>query len=300
MLLVYCHRLRPYRHHSWVVLDVSKVIEGSSFKGLEIALHHFSGARVLRVVHPDRQEIDEHRHDWAYIGIHTAGRYREIYEDGMADMRGPCAVLHPPGRPHADLVAEEGLETLTIEFDLAWLRSHGFDRALDRSQVWQGGPVALAARQLASVLTQQDGREVDVGRATATFLNQALLSRPVRRPSWLEWVEDLLGEEEPATADLCRRVDLHPAWLARSYRHATGEGLHETARRRRVERASALLRRSSLGLAEVAAAAGFCDQSHMNRCFKSVLGRTPAQVRRETSIDAGSAAPVRMRGDRAG
>jgi len=29
---------------------------------------------------------------------------------------------------------------------------------------------------------------------------------------------------------------------------------------------------------------GFCDQSHMNRCFAAVLGRTPLQVRRERQL----------------
>jgi len=81
--------------------------------------------------------------------------------------------------------------------------------------------------------------------------------------------------------DIARRLDLHPAWLARAYRHATGEGLHETVRRRRVEQACILLRRSDRPLAEIALAAGFCDQSHMNRGFRATLGRTPAQVRAE-------------------
>jgi AraC family transcriptional regulator len=59
--------------------------------------------------------------------------------------------------------------------------------------------------------------------------------------------------------------------------------MHETLRRRRVEQACKLLRRSTLALAEVAASTGFCDQSHMNRCFQAVLGRTPARVRMECS-----------------
>ena len=40
-----------------------------------------------------------------------------------------------------------------------------------------------------------------------------------------------------------------------------------------------MLERADLGLADIAAATGFCDQSHMNRGFREVMGRTPAQVR---------------------
>jgi AraC family transcriptional regulator len=99
-------------------------------------------------------------------------------------------------------------------------------------------------------------------------------------PSWLGHARDCLNEA--STNDLARRLDLHPAYLARAYRYATGEGMHETVRRSRVERASNLLRHSYLALADIAAASGFCDQSHMNRCFKAVLGRSPMRVRTET------------------
>ena len=97
-----------------------------------------------------------------------------------------------------------------------------------------------------------------------------------------------MSADEPIpTREIARRLDLHPAWLARAYRHFRGEGLGETARRHRVEQATALLRRTDLPLAEIAHDAGFCDQSHMNRCFAAVLGRTPAIVRTERLQPAG-------------
>src|SRR4029078_7581034 len=122
-----------------IVLDDSKVSRATNFNCLEIELRRFAGARVLRVVHPGEQQIEEHAHDWAYIGLYTAGRYRERYDGGEADMGGRCAVLHPAGRPHADVVEAEGLETLTIEFDPAWLRLHGVTGARDRSPLWGRG-----------------------------------------------------------------------------------------------------------------------------------------------------------------
>ena len=47
-----------------------------------------------------------------------------------------------------------------------------------------------------------------------------------------------------------------------------------------------LLETGRLGLADVALEAGFCDQSHMNRSFKLLLGCTPAEVRRERAAPA--------------
>lgn len=259
--------------------------EDPRFKGLEIELHRYSGARVLRVVHPGRQQIDEHRHGWAYIGIYTAGHYREQYDGGEADMRGPCAVLHPAGRPHADIVHESGLETLTIEFDPSWLRLYGFTRALDCSRVWSGGATGLSSRRLAGLLISPTATEHQVGQATADFLARAMMSEPAGAPAWLgdarHW---LTGEDHVSTHDLARRLDLHPAYMAQAYRQATGEGIGETLRRRRVEMASSMLRGTTLPLADIAAASGFCDQSHMNRCFAVVLGRTPLRIRHERRL----------------
>jgi AraC family transcriptional regulator len=254
------------------------------FKGLEIELRRFSGARVLRVVHPAEQQIGEHRHDWAYIGLYTAGRYREQFDGGETDMWGPCAVLHPTARPHADLVHDRGLETLTIEFDPAWLRLHGFAGRLDSSRVWNTGNISLASRRLAAVLASPDGDERRLGTETALFLNAALVEPPAEPPRWIEPARRWVAEGYASATELARRLDLHPAYVCRTYRWATGEGIGETLRRRRVETASSLLRRTNLPLAEIAIDAGFCDQSHMNRCFIAVLGRTPRCVRHEQQL----------------
>lgn len=81
------------------------------------------------------------------------------------------------------------------------------------------------------------------------------------------------------TAQLAKQLRLHPAWLARAYLHATGESIQATIRRHKVERAMALIRTTSLSLAQIAADTGFCDQSHMVRNFHAVVGRSPKVVR---------------------
>jgi transcriptional regulator GlxA family with amidase domain len=63
-----------------------------------------------------------------------------------------------------------------------------------------------------------------------------------------------------------------------------GEGLGDMRRRRRVAAAVGRLRYGDEPLCDVAVAAGFCDQSHMNRNFAEVLGRTPLQVRQERRL----------------
>jgi AraC family transcriptional regulator len=51
----------------------------------------------------------------------------------------------------------------------------------------------------------------------------------------------------------------------------------------RVRAATRLLREQGPSLADVAAAAGFADQSHFTRQFRRATGMTPGEYRRQTS-----------------
>ena len=105
--------------------------------------------------------------------------------------------------------------------------------------------------------------------------------RPVSAmPAWLPAIQQAIGSDgATSTTELARLVGLHPAWLARAYRAATGQGLQESLRLNRLEAAVREVRTTTRPLSEIAVAAGFCDQAHMHRWMVSVLGKTPGQIR---------------------
>lgn len=262
------------------VLDDSKVAE-HSYTGATIDLRQTSGAALSRIMHPPGQRIEPHRHDWPVLAIYRLGGYREDTDGASTVFDGPSVVYHPTGADHADEVGDAGLETVSVSFDPTWLERDARALLPDRSWSRAGGAAALAARKLASVWLQPRVSDTEMCAATGLFFHEALAAPQPRRPAWFADVKAALESQEGAAPDL------HPAWLARAYRAWRGEGIAETLRRRRVERAVPMLRASASPLAAVAADAGFCDQSHMNRCFNAVLGRTPLDVRREASLLAG-------------
>jgi AraC family transcriptional regulator len=256
-----------------------------SYHGLQLALRAFTGGNAFRVVHPGHQRIAEHHHEWMCLDVYMLGSYTERHDGAQVWIDGPAVVLHPPREPHANTVEGAGLEAIGIQLELDWLRWVGFNPRFSGPRCWIGGQTALAAHQLACVWSSPLYSERDVARATTLFLERALDARDATSqpaPSWLARVTRSLSlETPPRTVDLARMCNLHPAWLARSYRATVGEGIQDTVRRKRVERATALLRNSDRPLAQIAADAGFCDQSHMNRAFRAVMQRTPIQVRAE-------------------
>jgi AraC family transcriptional regulator len=82
-------------------------------------------------------------------------------------------------------------------------------------------------------------------------------------------------------ADIAQAAHLSPFHLARLFKKSTGMTPHQYLIEVRVNSARSLLAAGagSRSLADVAAAVGFSDQSHLTRHFKRVLGLTPRQLK---------------------
>ena len=81
-------------------------------------------------------------------------------------------------------------------------------------------------------------------------------------------------------ADIAAECRLSPGHFATSFKRSTGVSPTGWLARQRIDHARALLRRGDLTLSEVAAAAGFTDQSHFTRAFSRRFGMAPTEMRR--------------------
>lgn len=86
-------------------------------------------------------------------------------------------------------------------------------------------------------------------------------------------------DETPSLDDLAALADLSPFHFQKMFRASHGLSPHAWLEAVRVETAKAMMR-DGVGLAEVAAACGFCHQSHFGRVFRRETGLTPAAWRR--------------------
>jgi AraC family transcriptional regulator len=74
-------------------------------------------------------------------------------------------------------------------------------------------------------------------------------------------------------------AQISPYHFLRLFKKSLGITPHQYILQRRIDRAKELLRSSNLDMAEIALRLGFCDSSHLTRCFKRFLGKTPSQWR---------------------
>jgi AraC family transcriptional regulator len=93
---------------------------------------------------------------------------------------------------------------------------------------------------------------------------------------------------ELTLSDIAAAVNLSPFHLARLFKRTLGVSPYQYVLQVRVTSARSLLVAGTGGssLAEIAAAVGFADQSHLTRHFKRVTGVTPRQFRGATKATA--------------
>jgi LacI family transcriptional regulator len=82
--------------------------------------------------------------------------------------------------------------------------------------------------------------------------------------------------------DVIRRLPVSRSVLQRRFRRETGRSLQEEIIQVRLQRARELLAGTDLTLVEVAERTGFKHQEYLGAVFRSRLGKSPAQYRRET------------------
>lgn len=204
-----------------------------------------------------------------------------------ADALDPCVpsqlIYTPAGVEHRDSMVTLGGRYLAISIDgtvveepLGALR---FTIALDRPLAIRTAHV-LAARNLSGELSALLVEEACLSIVGQLELEMRSVGGP--RPVWLRRVVEICrasGGDWPSIAAIGARVGIHPVHITRVFRKHYGSPLSQYILASKVEQEAAALRAGSLSVAAIAAEAGFWDQSHLCRAFRSVIGITPREYK---------------------
>lgn len=80
--------------------------------------------------------------------------------------------------------------------------------------------------------------------------------------------------------DIATAAGLSPTRFSRAFVRSVGESPRGYLRRRRIELAQNLMLSTRKSLAEIALECGLCDQSHLTKSFRRVVGISPSAWRR--------------------
>jgi AraC family transcriptional regulator len=250
--------------------------------------HEIKGFTLSEAVYPPKLKQARHVHLYASFSFVLAGRYVENY-GSQDNMRQPSTVIfHPPQESHA-VDFQGGARILNVQIDferLAYIRERSV--VFNHSTSNQTETIAYLGHRIYHEFSQPDA----VSGLALEGLIFEILAEAARRqlnvpekisPHWLKKVTDFLHDSfaESVTLETVAQIaDVHPVHLARVFRRKYNCTIGEYVRRLRVDFARRQISATDLSLSEIAHAAGFSDQSHLNKIFKSFLGQTPCQYRK--------------------
>jgi AraC family transcriptional regulator len=97
----------------------------------------------------------------------------------------------------------------------------------------------------------------------------------------LLFIDDHL-DQDLSLADIAEIAGLSVSYCGMLFREAVGQSIHQYVLRRKVERASWLLKDRKMTISQVALETGFAHQSHLALHMRRLLGTTPNQLRKSS------------------
>ena len=251
--------------------------------------HLDAGAFALtEAVYSPTRALPRHAHDTATISYVLRGACTEVFGRRVLECKPFVPIMKPAGEFHSNRYGGHGTECLLIEIKPSGLEMiRLFSNVLDDVvQLQDVTLVGLAMRihkefqiaDTASALSIEGLVLEMVGLATRCK-TQVLSSR---MPQWLRTARDLIDDrfKEPISLfSVAASVGVNPSYLSRMFRKHYRGTVGEFVRKRRLDYAAKKIVESSDSLAQIAANAGFYDQSHFTHAFKLHAGVTPAEFR---------------------
>jgi AraC family transcriptional regulator len=254
--------------------DCSLITRTSGYQANQrIAVHADVRPRLSIVVAGQLQETVGRRHEFAAAG---------------------SLVIKPGHVLHENKFGPLGARTLSIELP-DWLLAEQPAELVDQWRWFHGGPVTIMATRLWLAWQEPNDHlalanqlidvfaaasELERAGAKSVIRSGALCARTP--PSWLQQVRQQLHDSssEPCCLTaLAANAGVHPVYLARLFRRYFRCSIVEYAHALRLSKVLEHMLRYPDGLALIALANGFADQSHLNRAFQRHLGLTPRRCR---------------------
>lgn len=245
---------------------------------------------AYRTRHERNAALATHRHRDAYVALVLDGDYTESSLDGPLPCAPGTLVLHPPFHAHGDRFGRSGASAVNLE--LSAIATPGV--------VADAGFAARAWR----VHDLREAREV-FERAPQRLAELLACATPQAAAALPDWQGELLrrmAQDEREIAELARELGVSAEHASRALGRSFGMSPRALRREARWRRALQLLG-APMPLVQVAAAAGFADQSHLHRIVVAHAGCTPLQLRRQLAqerLDQDSSARERLAGPASG
>jgi len=253
----------------------------------------------LEIIHTNSHDHDypPHLHDTLEIIWIRAGHGRLTCQGRTFEIRAGEAAIIPPNEIHSGGGSRSNLEYVAIQLPRALLQQVSWDSRFLVDSAGNPVPIKVLSREKATsllpIMVRTLCADLPVDRLLYILLpilcqmldapsldSGPILERCSPHPA-VALAQSIIRDQCADRVDISQlalRVELDMRYLISLFKLATGTTPHQFQIALRVELARSLLQQH-LPLCEVAARAGFADQSHMNRHFRRQYGFTPGAFR---------------------
>ena len=264
---------------------VSPLPAKQDFLGTIVQRRSVPGVRLTETELPEHSRTPRHAHDRPLIGWSLHGSYTNQYTRGSQDVQSSRIMFCPAGEVHTTF-SPLGAVSFALELESGWADRFGEVSLPECPTLYEAGSLASLMQRLHHEFSETDmASSLAIEGMVLEMIAIAMRFRSDRTaaaPRWLLEAKERLDEtfREPITiTGLAHQVQIHPVYLATTFRQKYGNSIVGYVRELRVHYACQQLADTEYSLAEIAQAAGFSDQSHFSRIFKRVTNMTPAAYR---------------------
>jgi AraC-like DNA-binding protein len=235
-----------------------------------------------------------HSHETFSVGLIDSGASTYINGRHQCRIDAGTLVLMNPGDVHAcNPIEDQPWAYRMLYVDAGWLADLQAELGVGSSEfrcfasIMTRDPLLQAGfRRFHAVLTDDHADQMLKHSAAVEFfgaMHRRLGMEPVApvSDSKLRRAAEFIADNYQRSLkleEICLMAGVSPSGLIRSFKKHYGTTPHAYLTNRRVQFARAELRRG-IPIAEVALAAGFADQAHLQRAFKQLLAATPGHYR---------------------
>jgi len=260
------------------------------FYGTTVSTRAFADFTFTERAYPAGYSTPAHVHERPLFCIVLDGSYEEVNCGRTHECTSSTILFHAAHEEHLERFGRAGGRSLIVEIEPEWYsRIHEVAPGGVRTAACDGGSLRMSGAKLyREFLCADEASHLIIEGLLLEVCGEFLRVRSHAErhaPKWLDDVRDYVHanfSRRITLAAIGKAANTHPVHVAQTFRRFHQCTIGDYLRKLRIEFACQELAQTESSLAEIAARAGFSDQSHFNRTFKRMVGVAPSQFRSKT------------------